>query len=461
MARTLFALLLALLLGLLAVAWSGCGDPRADEEAPRAAAPGADTGSEQAAPPSRPGWPELPTGRWRPHHGPAAESRLTPEQRELVDRLEAIGYAAGSREAPDAKGVVLHAREKAQPGLNLYSSGHAAEAVLMDMDGEILHRWRYDFDEAFPDHPLADKADAHFWRRVQLFENGDLLAIHEGLGILKLDAASKLVWAHPHPVHHDLDVKPNGEIWVLMREARLVPHVSRDEPILEDFIAVLAPDGTLRRRLSLLEAYQNAGTQHSWTEASRRFWEKEKTRKLAFPRGDIFHTNSLAVLDGRIADRVPAFRSGNVLLSMCHLDAIAVVDPERNRVVWSLEGPFQLQHDPQVLPDGNLMVFDNHWQPRRSRVVVIDPLSRGIVWEYRGSPESPFYSRTCGVAQRVPNGNTLITESDSGRAFEVTPAGEIVWEFYNPRRAGEKAQFIATLFELIRLAPDFPTDWAG
>ena len=89
-----------------------------------------------------------------------------------------------------------------------------------------------------------------------------------------------------------------------------------------------------------------------------------------------------------------------------------------------------------------------------------DPLSREIVWEYRGSPESPFYSRTCGVAQRVSNGNTLITESDSGRAFEVTPDGEIVWEFYNPRRAGEKGRFIATLFELVRLPPDFPTDWA-
>lgn len=452
-------MLLTLWLALAAVAPSGCGDPPADEKPPRAAA--ADTGPGKAAPVSRPGSPELPTGRWRPRRGPAPDSQLTPEQREVIARLEAIGYAAGSREAPEAGGVVVHARDAVDPGLNLYSSGHAPEAVLMDMDGRVLHRWRYDFDRAFPDHPGADKADAHFWRRVQLFENGDLLAIHEGLGILKLDAGSNLLWAHPHPVHHDLDIGSDGEIWVLTREAHLVPRVSGDQPILEDFVAVLSPDGSLRRRFSLLEAYENAGERHSLAAASRRFWEREKTRRLAFPRGDILHTNSLAILDGRLADRVPAFRNGNLLLSMCHLDAIAVVDPEAKRVVWSLEGPFQLQHDPQVLPDGNLMIFDNHWQPQRSRVVVLDPVSREIVWEYRGTPERPFYSRTCGVAQRLANGNTLITESDGGRAFEVTPDGEIVWEFYNPRRAGENGQFIATLFELVRLPPDFPSDWAG
>jgi hypothetical protein len=34
-----------------------------------------------------------------------------------------------------------------------------------------------------------------------------------------------------------------------------------------------------------------------------------------------------------------------------------------------------------------------------------------------------------------------------------------VWEFYNPHRAGENGQYIATIFELLRLSPEFPTDW--
>jgi hypothetical protein len=37
-----------------------------------------------------------------------------------------------------------------------------------------------------------------------------------------------------------------------------------------------------------------------------------------------------------------------------------------------------------------------------------------------------------GNAQRLPNGNTLITESAFGRFFEVTREGEIVWEYVNP-----------------------------
>ena len=34
--------------------------------------------------------------------------------------------------------------------------------------------------------------------------------------------------------------------------------------------------------------------------------------------------------------------------------------------------------------------------------------------------------------QRLPNGNTLITEGSDGRVFEVTPEHEIVWEFISP-----------------------------
>jgi hypothetical protein len=82
-----------------------------------------------------------------------------------------------------------------------------------------------------------------------------------------------------------------------------------------------------------------------------------------------------------------------------------------------------------------------------------------IHWFYRGDRENPFYSETCGSCQRLDNGNTLITESDSGRAFEVTRDKKIVWEFINPNRVGNSNELIAALFEVIRLKRDFPTDW--
>jgi len=406
-----------------------------------------------------PSSPELPPGRWRRDPTATAAGTLTDEQREQIERLRSIGYVAGSVVAPEAENVVVYDPARAYPGLNFYTSGHAPEAVLMDMEGAVLHRWRYAFEDAFPDHPLGgDKPDTQFWRRAHLFPNGDVVAIHEGLGLIKLDSRSRLLWARPYPVHHDLHVAADGTIFVLTREAHLVPRVSDRAPILEDFVSILDPDGTERERVSLLEIFENSADEHSWIRASRAFWEKERTRGLAFDPGDIFHTNSIEVLDGRLAQRVPAFRAGNLLLSMCHLDSIAVVDLDQRRVLWSMDG-FVLQHDPRLTPDGELMVFDNAWKPGRSSVTVLDPATRETVWRYEGSADQPFYSRTCGTADRLPNGNTLITESDSGRAFEVTPESEIVWEFFNPHRAGDDGEYIATLFDLVRLPSSFPIEW--
>jgi hypothetical protein len=181
------------------------------------------------------------------------------------------------------------------------------------------------------------------------------------------------------------------------------------------------------------------------------------------PGGDIFHTNTIEVLDGRLADRAPAFRAGNVLISILMLDAIAVVDMETEEIVWSLSGLWRQQHQPTILDNGRMLVFDNEFDSRIagrvSRVIEIDPFSQEIYWVYEGGPDRPFYTSTCGSNQRLPNGNTLITESDPGRAFEVDPEGTIVWEFINPYRAGEQNELIATLFEVVRIGPDFPLDW--
>ena len=69
--------------------------------------------------------------------------------------------------------------------------------------------------------------------------------------------------------------------------------------------------------------------------------------------------------------------------------------------------------------------------------------------------KQPLFSKTCGTAQPLANGNILIAESDRGRAIEVTTDGDIVWEFYNPHRAGERNELIATLFEMRRVGRGF------
>jgi hypothetical protein len=448
--------ILSAVLALAFLSGTGCGAPESRRDEPSAPQARSEPAERQSAGRSR---PPPPSGRWRKRQAPAADAALTDEQRDEIERLQAIGYVAGSRPAPAASDVTRYDRSSAYAGLNLYTSGHAPEAILMDMEGTVLHRWRHEFEDAWPDHPLAPKPDTEFWRRVHLYENGDLLAIHEGLGILKLDKDSNLIWARPHPVHHDLEVMPDGTIYTLTRVAHMVPRVREGAPILEDFVSILDADGNETQRISLLECFENSADEHSWVRAARAFWEKETVRRLAANPGDIFHTNSIGVLDGRIADRVPAFARGNLLLSMCHLDMIAVVDPGRRQVVWSLAGRFALQHDPTITDDGRLMVFDNNWNRGRSSVTVTDPATLAVEWRYAGSPDRPFFSRTCGTAARLPNGNTLITESDNGRAFEVTSDGTIVWEFYNPHRAGDHDEYVATVFEMVRLGRDFPTGW--
>jgi len=57
-----------------------------------------------------------------------------------------------------------------------------------------------------------------------------------------------------------------------------------------------------------------------------------------------------------------------------------------------------------------------------------------------------IYSSFISSAQRLPNGNTLITEGSSGCFIEVTPTREIVWEYVSPyfdRRMGTPAVYRA------------------
>ena len=85
--------------------------------------------------------------------------------------------------------------------------------------------------------------------------------------------------------------------------------------------------------------------------------------------------------------------------------------------------------------------------------MTVRPVSGEVVWRYQGTKEDPFFSETCGTAQRLPNGNTLITESNEGRAFEVTREGETVWEYFVPHL--DKKGHRATIIRLYRYEKAF------
>jgi hypothetical protein len=321
---------------------------------------------------------------------------------------------------------VEHDPAAVSPGLNLSLSGHAAEAALLDSKGRTLHRWRYPLRRLWPD--LASDpgmAKLEYWRRAWLFPNGDLLAIYEGLGIVKLDARSNVLWSRRGGFHHDLQVTADGRIWVLDRERRA--------GMLEDFVTVLDPRGRVVRRISLLRAFERS-----------RFSSLLGRMEGG---GDVFHTNTLEVLEAR-----GPFRQGDVLLSVLKLDALAVLDPGREEIVWAATGSWRRQHQPTLLDDGGILLFDNLGPGNgRSRVIELEPRTLRVRWQHGG-----FFSKTLGSCQRLPNGNTLITESENGRALEVTRGGRIVWELNNPHRAGGRKELVAVLFEVVRLPRDFP-----
>jgi hypothetical protein len=387
---------------------------------------------------------------------------LTAEERERMEQLLALGYLEGSEPAPEQKSVTVHRRDAVQAGFNLVVSGHAPEAALLDMDGRLLHRWRRAFHEVWPrSKRKTGLRKRRYWRRAHLLPNGDLLAIFDGLGLIKLDRSSNLLWAYDGEAHHDLFVLEDGTISVLTRERRINPIVSESDPIDEDYITFLDADGKELRRVSLLEAVANS-EYAGWLE------------KMPRRKGDVFHTNTLEVLDGRVAAVSDAFRAGNVLVSMPMgnvlvsmpmLHAIAVVDLEAERIVWGLRGGFRFQHQPTVLDNGRILIFDNLGTPKRSSVLEIDPATGEVLWRYQADRPGTFYTFCCGSNQRLSNGNTLITESDAGRAFEIDANREMVWEYWNPHRVPDPKhqakERIATLFEVVRLPMDFPLDWLG
>jgi hypothetical protein len=157
------------------------------------------------------------------------------------------------------------------------------------------------------------------------------------------------------------------------------------------------------------------------------------------------------------------FAPNNVIISSRQASFVAIVGRD-GKIVWRI-GPDFLeskelravrqiigQHHPHIIPKGlpgagNLMVFDNGgssgygaatpvspdgsaiYQRAGSRVLEINPKTLELAWSYTGPR---FFSTNISGAQRLPNGNTLITEGASGRLLEVTNDRKIVWEYIYP-----------------------------
>jgi len=392
-------------------------------------------------------------GRW------AVAPPASDDTRAMIEQLEAIGYASGVLPAGEDGGVKRLDRERAWPGLAVYVSGHAPEALLVDLEGRVLHRWAIPLDEVWPGFRVTSQKHhaRSFFRRAWPLPDGGLIAIFEGYGIFQLDRGSNVVWAKPNRAHHDLDVLEDGRIVTLTRTAHVLPRLDPERPKLEDFIVVLDANGHELQRVSLLEALERSRWRDEIGKLDARLPERIRDKAEA---GDLFHANSVEIVR-ESHPTLPWMKKGRALVSLRFLSAVLCVDLQRREVVWLHRGDFVGQHEPRLLADGRILLFDNANHTGRSRALEIDPADGRVTWQYPAPDGQALFSQCCGTATRLPNGNSQLVVTDMGLALEVTPGGDVVWEFANPHRAGERGELVAALFDLVRLPADFPTDWTG
>lgn len=360
---------------------------------------------------------------------------------------------------PD-RGVTIKDNARIQPGLTLFTSGDSNVARLIDADGHMVHEWKLPYSKVWTQdaavkNPQAD--DLIYMRRARLLPNGNLLAIYIsgndtpwGYGMVELDPDSHIVWRYLQQVHHDLDLTDDGRIVTLTHEFTNKPLPDLfsfvPTPYLEDFLVTLSPDGKQQNKLSIMDLLVHSP--YGIALSRREPW---------FADFDPLHVNSVDWLGPEQIKALGFGKPGDVMVMFRHLDLLALVDPEAKKIVWGMRGDWLDPHDPQVLANGHILLFDNLGNMKthnRTRVIEFDPHTGGVVWSYQGNKEHPLDSAIRGMVQRLANGNTLITESDGGRLLEVTPSGDIVWEYINPIRAGKDDHFIPVVSGAQRIDPD-------
>lgn len=324
---------------------------------------------------------------------------------------------------------------EAYRGYTLFSANGGDDAYLIDMEGRFVHRWR------------SGRGISYGY----LLPNGNLLLRNRGGppgmpgsdGIQELNWDGELVWEYRNPLLRRHCRLANGNNLLLLYDeipSDLTGQVqggfvtpSDPERMMGDLVAEVTPGGSL--------IYQ-------W-----RSWEQlDTSADIICPlegRGSWGGANDLTALD-----------DGSFLLSFRILNTVALVDRQSGGFIWKW-GPGQIshQHHPTRLANGHVLLLDNGAHRRGlsySRVVEVDPDTSEITWEYHGNPLMSFFTHFTGGAERLPNGNTLITEGASGRIFEVTPANHVVWEYISPFFANGQQGFTNWVFRAHRYGLDHP-----
>ncbi|MBX2837727.1 MAG: arylsulfotransferase family protein [Gammaproteobacteria bacterium] len=313
-------------------------------------------------------------------------------------------------------GVTYSCPDQMTPGYVLFAPGGGNQVFLIDYKGQTIHQWH-------------DTGGLTHW--CYLLPNGNLfvnercenpagVALTSSGLMREYDWSGNLVFEFQDPwQHHDARRLSNGHIVYLAftplqqdEQAKIKGGLSGSESeagIVGECIREVDANGKVVWEWHFTQFAEDQFPIHP--NANR--WSRGHTNTV-FPMPD-----------------------GNYLISCKILNLLFIVDRQTSEVIWYYQNnEMGGQHDAQLLDSGNILLFANGvYAPdlHHSQVWEINPLSNEIVWRYRAqdNPQS-FFSPHIGGCQRLPSGNTLICEGAKGCLFEVTPNGDIVWEYVCP-----------------------------
>ena len=389
---------------------------------------------------------------------------------------------AGAAPTVYPTGTTIYQPDKTFNGYTVVSTLITPAVLVIDMDGRVVKRWN-DFN-VFGGGPARVLPGG-----VVIATQGAFPGHLENNALVARDFDGKELWRIDHDEqvtvkgkkewsarqHHDWQLsdfpagyyspdytpKPTGG------RTLMLTHTSHYDPAIADVL--LDDDRLIERDASGKITWQWRVGDHigefGFTDAARAAIRRDGKRDGY----DWFHMNSATYVGPNkwfdAGDK--RFAPDNVIISSRQASLIAIVARD-GKIVWQM-GPNYLdspqlakigqiigQHDVTMIPKGlpgagDLLIFDNGgssgygapspiapdgqgiYARNSSRVLEIDPVTLKVVWSY-WAPN--FYSMNISSAQRLPNGNTLITEGAPGRIFEVTPDKKIVWEFMNPPGEG-------------------------
>lgn len=361
-------------------------------------------------------------------------------------RSELAGQRRSALSIPGSGPRIAHAEpDRMAPGLTFVTrleddSLHRLEVIRPD--GDVVHSWQVDWFELIDDDSFLPPA-----RRPQqqpgasihgarVLQTGDVVLNFEFLTTLKLDVCGNLLWAAKNLGHHSIDQTEDGEFWVggeiYHPSGTRPPYPNHRAPFHEWTAQRLTKDGAVDGEISMAGLLVDADLLGLLYATNQQNTDPKTGR-------DTLHLNDVEMFPSDIEPGV--FRPGDLMVSLRNINTVIVFDPETGRIRHRATGSFLRQHDPDFIDGNRYILFDNrnlgHAETplARSRILEVTASPSGGVASvqevYRGPGSPDFYSNVKGRQERLDNGNLLVVSSRDGRILELTPEGDLVWEYRN------------------------------